>query len=49
MVDTETHKMLAEIPVGVEPEGMGISPDGKVVINTSGNHQHGAFHQLGTL
>ena len=27
--------MLAEIPVGVEPEGMGISPDGKVVINTS--------------
>ena len=23
------------MPVGVEPEGMGISPDGKVVINTS--------------
>jgi PQQ-dependent catabolism-associated beta-propeller protein len=35
VVDTKTHKVLAEIPVGVEPEGMGISPDGKVVINTS--------------
>ena len=27
--------MLAEIPVGVEPEGMGISPDGKLLVNTS--------------
>ena len=35
MVDTETHAVLAEIPVGVEPEGMAVSPDGKVVINTS--------------
>lgn len=35
VVDTQTHKVLAEIPVGVEPEGMGVSPDGKVVINTS--------------
>ena len=26
---------LAEIPVGVEPEGMGISPDGKTIVNTS--------------
>jgi PQQ-dependent catabolism-associated beta-propeller protein len=23
------------VPVGVEPEGMGVSPDGKVVVNTS--------------
>ena len=27
--------MLAEIPVGVEPEGMGLSPDGKILVNTS--------------
>ena len=27
--------MLAEIQVGVEPEGMGISPDGKLLVNTS--------------
>ena len=27
--------MLAEVPVGVEPEGMGVSPDGKIVVNTS--------------
>jgi PQQ-dependent catabolism-associated beta-propeller protein len=27
--------VLAEIPVGVEPEGMGISPDGKLLVNTS--------------
>jgi len=27
--------VLAEIPVGVEPEGMGISPDGKVLVTTS--------------
>ena len=27
--------MLAEVPVGVEPEGMGISPDGAVLVNTS--------------
>ena len=35
MVDIETDKVLAEIPVGVEPEGMGISPDGKLLVNTS--------------
>lgn len=27
--------MVTEIPVGVEPEGMGISPDGKILVNTS--------------
>ena len=27
--------MLAEVPVGVEPEGMGVSPDGGIVVNTS--------------
>ena len=29
------RKALAQIPVGVEPEGMGVSPDGKIVVNTS--------------
>jgi PQQ-dependent catabolism-associated beta-propeller protein len=27
--------VLAEVPVGVEPEGMGLSPDGKILVNTS--------------
>ena len=35
MLDVEKNKVLAEVPVGVEPEGMGISPDGKVLVNTS--------------
>jgi PQQ-dependent catabolism-associated beta-propeller protein len=35
VVDVKTKQVLAEIPVGVEPEGMGVSPDGKIVINTS--------------
>ena len=26
---------MTEIPVGVEPEGMGVSPDGKYLVNTS--------------
>ena len=35
MVDIEKDTVLAEIPVGVEPEGMGISPDGTMLVNTS--------------
>ena len=35
MVDVNTRQVLAEVPVGVEPEGMGVSPDGKIVVNTS--------------
>src|SRR5690606_24078214 len=35
VVDIEKGTVLAEIPVGVEPEGMGISPDGKLLVNTS--------------
>ncbi len=31
----EKRSVIAEVPVGVEPEGMGISPDGKIVVNTS--------------
>jgi PQQ-dependent catabolism-associated beta-propeller protein len=35
IVDIEKNKVLGEVPVGVEPEGMGISPDGKTIVNTS--------------
>ena len=35
VIDIESKDVLAEIPVGVEPEGMGISPDGKTMVNTS--------------
>ena len=34
-IDVETRTIRAEIPVGIEPEGMAVSPDGKVVVNTS--------------
>ncbi len=34
-IDVATRKSVAEIPVGVEPEGMALSPDGKVLVNTS--------------
>jgi PQQ-dependent catabolism-associated beta-propeller protein len=35
VVDVDTGEKVTEIPVGVEPEGMGISPDGKILVNTS--------------
>jgi PQQ-dependent catabolism-associated beta-propeller protein len=35
IVDIETSRTVAEVPVGVEPEGMAISPDGKTIVNTS--------------
>ncbi len=35
VVDTETRTVLAQIDVGVEPEGMAVSPDGRWAINTS--------------
>ena len=35
MTDSDTRTVLAEVPVGVEPEGMGMSPDAKWVGNTS--------------
>jgi PQQ-dependent catabolism-associated beta-propeller protein len=34
-VDIAARRVVAEIPVGVEPEGVGISPDGKWIVNTS--------------
>src|SRR3546814_10498078 len=35
VIDLESGTAVAEIPVGVEPEGMGVSPDGKTIVNTS--------------
>jgi PQQ-dependent catabolism-associated beta-propeller protein len=35
VVDVASRQVISEIPVGVEPEGMGVSHDGKWVVNTS--------------
>jgi PQQ-dependent catabolism-associated beta-propeller protein len=35
VIDVASRSVEAEIPVGVEPEGMGISPDGSTIVNTS--------------
>ena len=35
VIDVPTRKVLAQIPTGVEPEGMAVSPDGKTIVNTS--------------
>lgn len=35
VVDVETRRVVAQINVGIEPEGMAVSPDGKTVITTS--------------
>lgn len=33
--DIDTEKKLAEMPTGVEPEGMAVSPDGELICNTT--------------
>jgi DNA-binding beta-propeller fold protein YncE len=35
VMDTASGDVKAEIPVGVEPEGMGVSPDSKYTVATS--------------
>src|SRR5437588_325208 len=35
VIDIEKRTQLGAVQVGVEPEGMEISPDGKILINTS--------------
>ena len=35
VVDTETRSVIAQINVGIEPEGMAVSPDGKIEITPS--------------
>src|SRR5712672_3204268 len=34
IIDIERRARLGDVQVGVEPEGMAISPDGKILINT---------------
>lgn len=31
----DTERMLAQLPTGVEPEGMAVSPDGQLIVNTT--------------
>ncbi|HEX2471068.1 MAG TPA: PQQ-dependent catabolism-associated beta-propeller protein, partial [Candidatus Limnocylindrales bacterium] len=38
----------SEIPVGVEPEGMAVSPDGKTIVNTSETTNMAHFIDAGT-
>jgi YVTN family beta-propeller protein len=35
IIDMERRARIGEVQVGVEPEGMGISPDGRTLVNTS--------------
>ena len=35
VIDLEKRVRIGDVQVGVEPEGMAISPDGKILINTS--------------
>ncbi len=35
VLDVGSGDVASEIPVGTEPEGMGVSPDGKWLVNTS--------------
>ena len=35
VIDVPTRKVIAQIPTGVEPEGMAVSPDGQTIVNTS--------------
>jgi PQQ-dependent catabolism-associated beta-propeller protein len=49
VVNTQTRQKVTEIQVGVEPEGMGISPDGKWLVNTSETTNMAHFINLETL
>src|SRR6185312_5105929 len=35
VIDVPTRRIITQIPTGVEPEGMAVSPDGKTIVNTS--------------
>ncbi len=35
VLDIEKNKVVAEVPVASRPEGMGLSPDGSILVNTS--------------
>ena len=49
VVDYEKREIVKEIPVGVEPEGMALSPDGKTLVNTSETTNMAHFIDTQTL
>ncbi|MDA8048728.1 MAG: PQQ-dependent catabolism-associated beta-propeller protein [Rhodospirillales bacterium] len=44
----DTQKMLVQMPTGVEPEGMAVSPDGKLIVNTTETTNMAQFFSYGT-
>lgn len=44
----DTQKMLVQIPTGVEPEGMAVSPDGALVVNTTETTNMAQFFSYAT-
>jgi PQQ-dependent catabolism-associated beta-propeller protein len=48
VIDVATRKMLDQIPTGVEPEGVAVSPDGKTFVNTSETTNMAHFFDFAT-
>jgi PQQ-dependent catabolism-associated beta-propeller protein len=48
VLDIKGGRITTEIPVGVEPEGMGVSPDGATLVNTSETTSMAHFIDTGT-
>jgi len=44
----DTQKMLVQMPTGVEPEGMAVSPDGLLVVNTTETTNMAQFFSYAT-
>ena len=49
VVDMNDKMIIDDIPVGVEPEGMGLTNDGKVLVNTSETTNMAHFIDTSTL
>jgi PQQ-dependent catabolism-associated beta-propeller protein len=46
--DIDTQKMLWQMPTGVEPEGMGVSPNGEIICNTTETTSMAQFFSSGS-
>ncbi len=44
----DTRKQLVQMPTGVEPEGMAVSPDGQLIVNTTETTNMAQFFSYGT-
>ncbi len=44
----DTQKMLVQTPTGVEPEGMAVSPDGQLIVNTTETTSMAQFFSYST-